>query len=122
MAEQSTQDLAEERTNWAEDRTILANERTFAAWIRTGLGSVGIGIGLNAVFSAAEPTWLAKLAAMVFLLIGLFVFQLAHVQACKLLKRMASHASAPASQKFLWWVAQALTVATIMVAGILWII
>lgn len=44
------------RTRWAEDRTILANERTFSAWMGMGLGSVGVAIGLKAVFGATDPT------------------------------------------------------------------
>lgn len=121
MAEDRTE-WAEDRTDWAEDRTLMANERTFAAWMRTGLASVGIGIGLNAVFSATEPTWLAKSGATVFLVIGFGIFQLARILSGKLLERMSSHDAEPISQGYLSWIANGFSVATIVVGVILWIL
>lgn len=114
--------MAEDRTDWAEDRTILANERTFAAWMRTGMASVGVGIALHAVFSAAEPTWLAKAAATLFLLTGIGIFQIARRQSCKLMERMASHEAEPVSQSHIHWIAHALSVGGVLVGGILWIV
>ena len=67
-------ELAQERTNWAEDRTILAAERTFAGWIRTGLTIVVVAIGLHALFRVAEPGWLPRTVATLFLVAAFFVF------------------------------------------------
>lgn len=81
-------ELAEERTDWAADRTILANERTFAGWMRTGMASVALAVGLRAVFSAFEPTWVAKLVATLFIGLAVFVFWAAQASACKTLNRL----------------------------------
>lgn len=94
LAEERT-DLAQDRTDWAEDRTVLANERTYAGWMRTGLASVGLGLGFNAIFRATEPTWLAKAAASIFILIGIFIFYSAWRNAVGVLKRLHTHAAEP---------------------------
>ena len=91
----TSNEMAEQRTDWAEDRTILANERTYAGWMRTGLASVGLGLGFQAIFRATEPTWAAKAVATVFVLIGIFIFWNAWRHACKVKARLDSHSSAP---------------------------
>ncbi len=93
--DEDKKDLAEYRTDWAEDRTVLANERTYAAWMRTGMASVAIGLGFQAIFRAAEPTWPAKLVATLFIVIGIFVFWTAWSNARGLFKRLTSHAANP---------------------------
>lgn len=82
------EDDAKTRTHWAGDQTILANERTFSSWMSMGLAPVGIANGFNAVFGAAEPTWLAKLVATLFLAIAILVYWLARSQARKTLVRL----------------------------------
>ncbi|MCK0169156.1 DUF202 domain-containing protein [Jannaschia sp. S6380] len=67
-------DWAEDRTDWAEDRTVLANERTFAGWMRTGMAAIAIAVGLRAVFGAAEPTWVPKAVATIFIGAALVIF------------------------------------------------
>lgn len=62
------------RTDLAEDRTLLANERTFAAWLRTGLTMVGVGLGVNALYRAVEPTFVAKAISSIFVLLAVVVF------------------------------------------------
>lgn len=84
--------FAEDRTDWAEDRTALASERTFAGWMRTAFGAIGIGIGFNALFDKLEPTWVPKLIASGFILIGIMVMYLAQRRACRAFSRLSAHA------------------------------
>lgn len=113
-------DLAAERTDWAEDRTLLANERTLAGWMRTGLGSVGIGVGLHALFRSAEPTWVAKSAATVFLGIAVLIFVVSLRKSREARQRLSAHTAKPVDGHSLTVVAIALSVATVLVAVILW--
>lgn len=83
--------LAEDRTNLAEDRTLLANERTFSGWARTAMASIGVGIGLNALFRPVEPTWVAKAIATVFILLGIFLVATAERRACTVQGRLTAH-------------------------------
>ena len=76
------EELAENRTKLAEDRTIMANERTFSSWTGTGLGCIGIGLGVQAIFKESEPTWVAKLAATIFMLASIAFFLAAWRNAC----------------------------------------
>ena len=94
LAEERTH-LAEDRTDWAEDRTLMANERTFAGWMRTGLASVGIGLGFNALFGKLDPAWLARAIATVFILIGIFVFWAAQRNGCAVQTRLKAHHAEP---------------------------
>ncbi|NKB26694.1 MAG: DUF202 domain-containing protein [Rhodobacteraceae bacterium] len=91
------QDMAEERTDWAEDRTMLANERTFGGWMRTGMASVGVALGLKAVFAAFEPTWVPRLVASIFILVAVLIFWAARRNAAKMMQRLNSHVAESAS-------------------------
>lgn len=115
-----TNEKAEARTNWAEDRTIMANERTFSAWMGTGLGSVGIAIGLKAVFGAFEPTWAAKAVASLFLAISILIYWAARRQACKTLQRLNQKDSEPMPTRSFTALASVMTVATLATGAILW--
>ena len=84
----SSNELAQDRTDWAEDRTILANERTFAGWMRTGMASVALAVGLRAVFGEFEPTWAAKAIATIFIILAVYIFWAAQEAACKTLGRL----------------------------------
>ncbi len=53
---------------------MLAAERTFAGWVRTGLTIIVLAIGLQALFRAAEPTWLPKAIASLFLITAILIF------------------------------------------------
>ncbi|UWQ22741.1 YidH family protein [Jannaschia sp. W003] len=86
-------DWAESRTDWAEDRTVLANERTFAGWMRTGMASVALALGLKAVFKDAEPDWLPRAVALVFIAIAVGIFWAARSQAIKAHTRLDTHAA-----------------------------
>lgn len=85
-----------------------------------GLGAVGIAIGLKAVFGATDPTWVAKLAASLFLAIAILVYWLARRQAVKTLSRLhESDAEAMPTRNFSL-LAGVLTAATVFVGGVLW--
>ncbi|WP_299613106.1 YidH family protein [uncultured Tateyamaria sp.] len=115
-------ELAENRTDWAEDRTSLANERTFAGWMRTGMASVGVAIGLKAVFGATDPTWLAKSVATIFLAAALFMFWAARQQACASHSRLSERDAKTQSSTNFTMIAIAMTSGTIATAVILWLI
>lgn len=117
-----SEDLAKNRTALAEDRTIMANERTFSSWVGTGLGCIGIGIGIQAIFSAVDPTWLAKFAASIFVLAGLAFFFTAWQNACGTLQRLEDHDAVPASRKLLTRITIVLCFAALLVTYILWTI
>ena len=112
--------LAENRTKLAEDRTVMANERTFSSWIGAGLGCVGIGLGVEAIFKESEPTWLAKLAATVFMLTAIAVFYAAWRNACHTLARLEAHERTPVSRRQLSQIFFALSSATMLISIILW--
>ena len=75
----------------AEDRTILANERTFASWFRTGFAAVGIGLGFQALFVRMEPSWVPRVIATLFLLLGIFLFVAAERRACEVFRHLKAH-------------------------------
>ena len=83
--------LSEKRTDLAEDRTVLANERTFASWFRTAFASVGIGLGLQALFLRMEPPWVPRSIATGFLLLAIFLFIVAERRACQVHDRLEAH-------------------------------
>ncbi len=90
LAEDRT-DMAAERTDYAEDRTILANERTFAGWGRTAFASIGIGLGFQALFREIEPAWIPKSIATLFFLLAIFIIWSAQNKATLLVKRLETH-------------------------------
>ncbi|MEE2877572.1 MAG: DUF202 domain-containing protein [Pseudomonadota bacterium] len=118
----TTQELAEERTDYAEDRTILANERTFAGWMRTGVASAALGLGVQAIFRAVEPTWMAKTCATAFLLIAVAVFYLAYRKSCHLAQRMDAHSTQPLSHIEFGVIASLFSAGTALLGALLWVI
>ena len=66
----TTQQLAQQRTEWALERTRLSNERTLIAWLRTGLALVGFGAIVPRVLERVETEWLVNLIAVLFVVIG----------------------------------------------------
>jgi putative membrane protein len=119
---QDSQELAEERTDWAEDRTILANERTFSSWMGTGLGSLGLAVGMQAVFGAMEPTWIAKSAATVFVIVSLYLFQTALINSRRTKQSLDSHTAEPVSNRNLAVIAHLLSIGAVCAAIVLWLI
>ena len=114
--------MAEDRTDWAEDRTVMANERTFAGWMRTGMSALAIAIGLSAVFKGTEPTWLAKLAAEVFILVALIIFEAARRASCKVQVRLDAHAATPQSSRAMSLIAGIMMAGTVITGVILWLL
>ncbi|WP_108783564.1 YidH family protein [Pontivivens insulae] len=113
-------ELAKDRTDWAEDRTVMANERTFAGWMRTGMSSLAIAIGLSAVFKEAEPTWVPKAFAMVFVICALLIFEAARRASCKVTERLEAHAAEPQDTRAMTAVAILLMIGSVAVGAILW--
>lgn len=115
-------DWAEDRTDWAQDRTILANERTFNSWMGTGLGSIGVAIALKAVFGAFDPTWAAKLVASIFLLVAIVIFWSARNQAHATYDRLHDTDAKPVSGKNFTRLSAIMTLGTVLVGIILWML
>jgi putative membrane protein len=111
---------AKDRTDWAEDRTLLANERTFAGWLRTGAACVAVALGLTAVFGEAEPTWLAKGAATVFLLAAAGIFVASAQQSYKAQSRITEHDTEAQPPRRMIVLSAALVLGTAVTGGILW--
>jgi len=120
QASESRTDWAEDRTNWAEDRTLQANERTFAGWMRTGLGSVGVAIGLQAVFGKFEPTWAAKSVASIFIVIALVLFWSARRNACATFGRLSDHSAEPLGRSHFTTIASLMALGAIGTGCVLW--
>ena len=118
----SEKTLAEERTDWAEDRTLLANERTFAGWMRTGLANLAIAIGLQAVFGAMQPTWVARAAATVFVVVSLLIFWAAWRNATKMTARLDCHVAEPVTQSHFKSIAGFMAFGSIVTGVILWLV
>ena len=121
-SDKSTNGLAEERTDWAEDRTVLSNERTFAGWMRTGMGSLALALGLQALFRAAEPTWIAKVVASVFVIIAIGIFWTARTKACQMISRLDSHSAEPVTGTHMTWIAGSLSTGAVLAGVVLWIL
>ena len=113
-------DWAEARTDWAEDRTILANERTFAGWMRTGMAAIAIAVGLRAVFQAAEPTWLPKGVATIFLVAAVIIFWSARRNACKAQHRLNAHKAETQTREIFTLLASVFSVSAVAVGVVLW--
>ena len=114
------QEKAETRTDWAEDRTIMANERTFASWIGVGMGALGIAIGLEAVFGAFDPTWLAKLVASFFLIVALAIFWAARRQAKSTYERLSQHDAEARPTRDFTGIVALLTAGVVGIGAVLW--
>lgn len=92
---------AEERTSFAEDRTLLANERTFAGWSKASFAAIGLGLGFQAIFGRAEPAWVPKGIATLFILLGILLVWLAERRAVRLLdERSGNHVSLTSRRTF----------------------
>ncbi|WP_371157212.1 YidH family protein [Jannaschia sp. 2305UL9-9] len=111
---------AEHRTNWAEDRTALANERTFAGWMRTGMAAIAIAVGLRAVFREADPTWVPKLVASVFIVAALMIFWSARRQACKASGRLNTHDADTQSTSLFTILSTVFSISAVAVGAVLW--
>ena len=117
----ASQAMARERTDWAEDRTILVNERIFAGRIRTGLMAVGMGLTLQAVFDAIEPTWAAKAISSVFVIAGIVIFHAAWRKSSRSIERLSAHTIERVSRQRFAVIAALMSAASVGVAVVLWL-
>lgn len=113
-------DKVEKRTDWSEDRTLMANERTFSSWVGTGLGTIGVALGLKAVFGSFEPVWAAKLVATAFLAAALAIFWTARRNAIQTFRRLDDHDAETVVPKSYTRLAVLLSVATVATGAVLW--
>ncbi len=116
----SSNELAEQRTDWAEDRTVQATERTYAGWLRTAFAAIGIGLGFRALFGEFDPPWLAKGIATIFILIGGIVAWSAQRNACKSLSRLHTHDVDAPKALHMRWLSYIVTAGALVLAGALW--
>ncbi|MEW9853693.1 YidH family protein [Novosphingobium sp. M1R2S20] len=114
--------LAQDRTDLAEDRTVLAHERSFAGWVRTGMASVGIGLGLNALFRALEPGWVAKAIATGFFLIAILIFYSAERRACRIISRLEAHTVSELGSIRIRFMSWSLVTVTVVLTGAIWLL
>jgi putative membrane protein len=68
---------SDKRTETAFRRTLLAEQRTYSAWVRTGLAASATGFGIARLMSDAEPAWLVRWLAILFVVAGACMFLLA---------------------------------------------
>ena len=113
--------LAENRTDFAEDRTLMAVERTMASWIGTGFGAIGVGLGLRALFARIEPSWVPRLLSTIFLLLAIFVVISAEQRMCRALERYSSHQVVPPSRRGLKLAAYAVAAAAAILIPAIWL-
>lgn len=117
----TSQEMARDRTGWAEDRTVLVNERIFAGRIRTGLMSVGMGLTLQAIFKATEPTWAAKATSSVFVIVGIVIFYAAWRKSSQAVERLSAHSIERVSRQRFAVTAALMSAASAGVAVVLWL-
>jgi putative membrane protein len=113
-------DMAERRTRWAEDRTVLANERTFASWMGTGMAAIGVALGLKAVFSAFEPTWVPRLVSTIFITVSILIFWAARRNSVKMMRRLNAHSAEPQTTARMTLIASILSVGAAATGLVLW--
>ena len=77
----SSNEMAQERTEFAKFRTRDAADRTLMAWIRTSLSLIGFGFGIPTIVDAIEksragqvinPERLSVIIGLSFIIIGVF--------------------------------------------------
>lgn len=119
---QARTDWAEDRTAWAEDRTILAAERTFAGWVRTGLTILVVAIALQGVFGPAEPTWLPKAVATMFIVAALLVFVAAWFEARVSHRNFTTHGCRVQPMWRVTMLSIILGAATVLTGVVLWLL
>ncbi len=121
MSDESTE-LSKQRTEWSEDRTLMSSERSFSSWIGTALGSVGVAIGFNAVFGELSPTWLPKLVATLFLLVGLVFVWSARNRACATRDKLSENDSETGGRTSFSLISAIVSFAIVLTGVVLWMI
>ncbi|MEM7490611.1 MAG: DUF202 domain-containing protein [Pseudomonadota bacterium] len=110
----------DEKTEWAEDRTVLAMERTFAAWARTGGAALSVAIGMRVIFNEADPVWLPKVVATVFVVAALIVFYVAWRQVAKSQDRLSGHSVGTSKRSRYDISTGGLSLGAVIAGGVVW--
>ena len=110
------------RTDWAEDRTLMAAERTFNSALGTSLGCIGVAIGLHAVFGTADPVWLPKSVATMFLAIALLLIWTARARAVHTRRRLHQHVAETEPPTAITAIALSVSLGILATGAILWLI
>lgn len=118
--DQESNEFARERTKLAEDRTVLANERSFNSWIGTSLGSLGLAVGLQAVFGETEPTWIAKVTATIFVMIGILLSIIGYRKSVATDKKLKSYNASGTQHYQLLIISTSMCVGAVCIGAILW--
>ncbi|MEP2775350.1 MAG: DUF202 domain-containing protein [Luteolibacter sp.] len=113
-------ELAEERTDFAEDRTLLANERTYAGWSKTSFATIGLGLGFQALFRKAEPVWIPKGVATLFILLGILIIWLAARRAVRLLDKRSGTVVNLTSRRTFRIMAISVTIGALVLIASIW--
>ena len=100
----------------------MSSERSFSSWIGTALGAVGVAIGFNAVFGELTPTWLPKLVATLFLLVGLVFTWSARNRACTIRDKLREHDSQTGGKISFSLISSLVSGAIISTGVVLWMI
>ena len=115
-------ELGEMRTRWSEHRTLLAIERSFARWMGAGLACLGLALGLQAMFGVTEPTWIAKSAASLLVIIAIYAFQGGLFRLRRSNDRLANDVSESNSDFKMGWIAHALSFGSLGIGLVVWLI
>ena len=118
----TSQEMADQRTQWAEDRTILANERTFAAWMRTGMACIGVALGLRVVFRATDYPIVAKSVAELFIVCALLIFFTAARRSRSTQARIDNRDANAQSQRNMLLTASVMSSGAVATGIILWLL
>lgn len=121
-ADNTSEELAKDRTDLAEDRTIMATERTFAGWMRTAFAAIGIGLGFKALFGALDPTWLPKAIATLFIALGAIFAISAERRACRTFERLSANTVDVPDLPSLKWIAYAVAGGAAVLVVALWVL
>ncbi len=117
----SNSGLAQDRTDLAEDRTLLASERTFGGWTRTAMASIGVALGLNALFAKLHPVWVPKAIATLFIGLGILIMIVATRRAFAITNRLQAHQVSALRPVNVRVIAAIYVVSALALIGALWI-
>ena len=69
-APRTSQEMAQERTDYAYERTQMAATRTYFALLRTGLAIAAGGSLVTTILASGYPDWVIGLLSAVFIVVG----------------------------------------------------
>ena len=100
----------------------MAIERTMAGWISASFASIGVGLGLRALFAHIEPPWMPRLIATLFLGLAIVMVIGAERRMCKALGRMSPHQVDPPSRSGLSYSVYGIVGATAILIAAIWLL